>query len=307
MTRSERQDQATEFTIRAARDAEMRACRMLMPETFAPTIAPEAHVALVGNPAQIVGAAAVAWRPWSKPPGFPVQIHVVPGFRRRGIARALLRYVVACCAGETQGFHSWAAVPEPSPAASFLAATNFTVTRRFRHFEADLLRFDAMIDAIRARLARGSRIPDSARIVPLSEAPARDVAAFVARTFETMPEAVAARIAGQGLAGYDMARSVVLLIDGAVQGALLYAWIDGVPVIDVNAVAPALRRGWANVALLAEATRNAVHGGAQQFRFFCDERVRDTMNLAARVEARETRVEIECFLSLDRATDVAPA
>ena len=102
----------------------------------------------------------------------------------------------------------------------------------------------------------------------------------------------AAQLCGQGLINYDQDKSAVLLRGNEVKGALLYMWNDGNPIIDVNVVAPELRRGPANVLLLEAATRNALEGGGISFRFRCEEHVRDTVNLARRSGAKLARVQL---------------
>jgi len=44
---------------------------------------------------------------------------------------------------------------------------------------------------------------------------------------------------------------------------------------------------------LEAATRTALDGGAERFRFFCDERTRDTLGLARRAGASPTRIDAE--------------
>ena len=68
---------------------------------------------------------------------------------------------------------------------------------------------------------------------------------------------------------------------------------DGDVGIEVIVVAPAFRVGAANVLLLEAATRTALDGGAERFRFFCDDRTRDTLGLARRAGASPTRIDAE--------------
>ena len=265
--------------IRPARDAEAAACRALMPETFAPARAPELHVAVASN--AIVGAAAIGWVPG----GFPVQAHVVPSWRRRGVGRALLDAVATAARGETARLRAWTLVGEGSPAEAFLRAAGFAVERRFHGFDTGF-EFAAHVARVRAYLARGGRIPGDIAVVPPSAAPRAELVALVAANLNAVPAAVAARLAGDGAPGYDDALSVVLIHDGAVAGATLTSREGAIGRIEVNVVAPALRGGWANVVLLDETARRGMAGGIERFRFFSDETTRDTMNLGRRTGAR---------------------
>jgi hypothetical protein len=274
------------LVVRRAADSETRACRLMMPEVFGPLFVPDLWVAIDRETSLIVGAAAVAWRPLSKPAGFPVQVHVPVPLRRRGIGRALIDAIARDCAGSAACLHGWAGVREGGAAALFLAATGFVAHHRLPQFEADVERFYAMVKAIRARLERAGKISGEFDIVRLGEAPQEEVAALVGEYFRDTPSSVLAGIA-RGLVGYDPQRSVVLLHRGEVRGALLYRWSDGIPQIDVNVISEELRRGAANVLLLEAATRNGLEGGARRFRFSCEESVRDTINLARRCGATQ--------------------
>jgi GNAT superfamily N-acetyltransferase len=282
---------ASDIAVRRAADDEARACRLMMPETFGPTLAPDLWVAIDGATSLIAGAAAIAWRPVSSPPGFPVLFHVLPPLRRRGVGRALVEAVARACAGNASCLHAWVPVPESGPAAAFLAHTGFTTRKRLLEFEADHPRFYNSVKAVLDRRQAAGRIPARYRIVKLREVSIDEVALLVGDNFHDMHASVVAGIA-RGLAGYDGEKSVVLLVDGEVRGALLYAWNDGRPLVDVNVVAPELRRGAANVMLLEAAIRHAIDGGAHSIRFSCEESVIDTMNIARRAGARPSGVAL---------------
>ncbi|MFO0990248.1 MAG: GNAT family N-acetyltransferase [Alphaproteobacteria bacterium] len=266
------------ITIRPARDEEMRACRGLMPEAFSTTQAPICHVALAED--QLVGAACVAWVPG----GFPVDVHVVPAWRRRGVGRALIDDAAASAAGETGALRSWRMIAEGSPAESFLRATGFVLARRFHGFEAND-DFLVPLSAARRRFERIGAVPPSARVVGLAEAPKPALVRLIAAELKTMPTTVAARIAAQDVRGYDGDLSVVLMVDGHVGGAMLAMRDGDVARVEAQVVAPALRRGWATVVLLDELTRRASAAQVKRYRFFGEETNRDTMNLGKRTGA----------------------
>ena len=68
--------------------------------------------------------------------------------------------------------------------------------------------------------------------------------------------------------------------------------------IDVNVVAPELRRSWANVVLLEGMARRGRAAGVNRFQFTCEEHVRDTLNLARRSAARQLPTQLVLVLPL---------
>jgi hypothetical protein len=270
----------------------MRAARMLLPDAFSATQAPDVFVALQDGVPHPVGAAAVAWAPG----GFPVDVHVVPAFRRRGIGRALVETVAAVATRETGRLRAWNLVHEGGPDAAFLRAAGFAPVQRFLGFETDGVRLVAVTGAIRQRLERAGKIPAGVQLVPLSEAPRADVLRLVLSEVAVVPATLAARITAQGGAGYDNDLSVVLMVDCKVGAAALMTRTGDTVRLEVTVVAPALRHGWANALLLGEATRRGIASGAKRCRFFCDEHVRETINAARRIQA----TPLGAVLSLER-------
>jgi hypothetical protein len=187
--------------------------------------------------------------------------------------------------------HSWASEVEGSPAAAFCSAVGFEPRSRVFEFDADGVRFYKMIKSIHDRLAKSGKIPSELRIVSLREAPLEQVTALVGSQFADVPLSTVMALS-KGLVNYDQDKSAVLMKGQEVKGALLYLWNSGNPVIDVNVVAPELRRGPGNVLLLEAATRKGLEGRATGFRFRCEEHVRDTLNLARRSGAKLASVRI---------------
>jgi len=294
-------DVSTAWTIGPARADEHAAARRLVPLVFTASRAPDRLLVARDLHGDLAGVAAVAWTAYGAPPGFPAWIHVADAARRRGCGRALVAATLRDCAGEAARVHGWDALGPDDAGASFAAAVGATVRRRIVHFLAHGTPFLAMIEPIVERLRARGTVPSTARIVPLADAPLREVARLVGTTFGHRYDAALAAARHDGDAGYDRARSVVLTIDGRVEGALLFTWTGGVPAIDVNVVAPAWRRTWANALMLEQATRNGLAAGADRFAFHCDDDVRDTMNLARRAHAAVTKVRLEWTLPVPAA------
>jgi len=268
-----------QLAIRRARDSELRAARLLLPEAFGPGQAPEVLLALLdGKP---VGAAALSWSPG----GFPLDVHVVPPFRRRGIGRILVDAACRFAEGETVRLRGWNLIVEGSDADRFLRAVGFTVAQRFLGFETDGVKLVEVTGAIYKRLERTGKIPATARLISLSESSRTEVARLVLSEVAVVPATLAARLATQDGGGYEDDLSIVLLVDGKVGGATLMTRTDDTVRLEITVVAPALRHGWANALLLGEATRRGIASGAKRCRFFCDEHVRETINAARRIGA----------------------
>ena len=291
------------LVVRPARDDERRACRILLPDMFTASQAPDLLVATLADPARpdaprLVGAAGLGTVHGRAARDFPFLAHVVPSWRRRGIGRALVEAAVDHCRGKGDILRAFQPVPSESGAAGFLAACGFDGRDRIVHFETDARAFHADMLRVRQRLEQRGRIRMHARVVPLRDAPAARVADLVSRHFPITRAQLLARLDPRSTSTCDLNNSVALLVGeppGAemLGGALIYGWDGDVPVIEARVVDPALRGGWANALMLEQATRNGVAAGARRFRFFADDRLYDTMNLARRAGAEQIKVELQ--------------
>ncbi len=290
--------QTNAWSIRPADLSETVACRMLLPEAYSGPTAPEALIALAPDDT-LIAAAAIGWAAVGDPPAFPLAVHVVPTWRGRGLGRALVEAAAALTRNEVAALRTWTAVGADSEEAAFCLAVGFIVHHRVLHFAAEAGALEAALATYREKLERAGWVPEGARVVPLPEAPAAEVAHLVCREFGASPSAMLARLLGRTGRPFLPERSVALLLDGAVVGAQLTTLgDDGIPDVECNVVSPTLRRGWANLLLTHEATRIGVVHGSRRFRFFCDERVTDTINLARRCGAERTREDLALVLWL---------
>jgi GNAT superfamily N-acetyltransferase len=283
-----------QLAIRPAGVDEAVGCRAVVPQAFPPGgSAPELFVASAAG-GEIAGVAAMAWVPG----GFPVLVRVGEPWRRQGIGRALLQAAITAAAGETPALRAWGPLGESCPEALLLQAAGFRTTRRLLVFETDAVRFRADMTALLDRLRAAGRVPRDVRLATLADAPAAEVISLVAGEFAASPYDVASRIAAGAANGYDPALSLVLARGAAVVGAMLCRRSGDVAEIDVNVVTPELRRGWANVLLLEGMARRCHVAGVVQFRFSCEEHVRDTLNLAQRSGARQLPTQVLLALAL---------
>ena len=267
--------------IRPAREDEAAACRALLPEAFAPFgWAPELFIA--ATPDGIAGALAMQWAPR----GFPILLYAAADFRDQDIARRLVECAAATASGETAALRAWAPLDEGSAPAATLLAAGFKVTRRLLAFEThEPLRFENTMTALAERMA--NKIPEDVVVVRLADAPAEGVVHLVTPQFASLPHDIAWRIRPGAHHGYDRDVSLVLMRGTDVLGAMLVRRSGDLAEVDVNVVAPAVRGRWANVLLLEGMARRARMAGVKSFHFFCEEHVRDTVNLARRSGARD--------------------
>ncbi len=275
------------ISVRPATEAEAPACLALLPHALAPEV--ELFIARLDG--AFAGAAALIWRGWSQPSGFPLAVEVLPQARRRGVGRALVAAARERARGEAAGLWSLRGVPLEGPAASFLLACGFAPARVHRHFIADV---DALADHLQPRverLRRGGRTPEGARVVPLAQAPLDELGWMLSAEFGGGPMTAlhnARRRAGEGSRSE---RSLAAMDGDRVVGVLFCRVKDGVGVIDAWVTAPGWRGGWATPLMLDEVVRRGRADGFRDFRFFCDETVSATMKLARRCGAVETAAD----------------
>lgn len=266
---------ALTMLVRPARDAELQTCRTLLPQAF-PVIgrAPECLVAEQGG--SVVAASAMAW----VPRGFPVLVHVVSAARHQGIGRALLAAQRDAGRGETPGLRTWSPVPAASPAALFLEACGFQPTSRLQVYDSDPARLGASMTALLARMR--PRIPPGAVLVSPRAAPQAALAILLTTHFPLRPPDLAAALDPAAPHAWDPALSLVLMVEGAVAGAVLARQSGATLEVDLNVVDPVFRNGWANVLLVEGVLRQGRAAGLTRLRFLAEAHVRDTINLARR-------------------------
>lgn len=273
-----------------ASDAEMPACRALLPAVFpARGRAPEILVAR--GPEGIRAALALAWVPG----GFPFLLHVAPAWRRAGIGRALVAHAATLAQGETPLLRAWAPVAQGSAADAFLRACGCTIARRLLVFETDGARYSAVLSALWRRASR--RLPAGMTLQALQAAPGA-AAVLVAAEFGVPRPDVMARLDPAHPDAYDDRLSQLLLRDGTAVGAILGRRYGDVIEVDVNVVAPELRHGVGNLMLLEALGRLSLEAGVGRFRFACEEHVRDTLNLGARSDAQRRPDQLSFHLAL---------
>jgi GNAT superfamily N-acetyltransferase len=175
--------------IRPPRPAEWPACRMLVPEAFERPGSPECLLAISKAGPGIVGAAAVRWYGQL---AYGLRIRVIRTEWRQGVGSRLLEAMLA--EARRRGIRRMvaAAGPRIEPSAEpFLRARGFVRVNQLTTVEAPIAGMREAIGNLRRRIEAWAKIPPSARVVWLPEAPRMKSAvctpstSFMTRTFRS--------------------------------------------------------------------------------------------------------------------------
>jgi GNAT superfamily N-acetyltransferase len=264
--------------IRPPRDAEWRICRMLLPETFAYAASRSYLLALREEAPRVVGAASFRSAPDSVG---HLRLHVVPGFRRRGVGSQLLAQAAA---GGPRTVWGTAEILSEPAAEQFCECNGLERVESLTTVEAEIAGMREYLGRLRARLS----LPPGARVVPLVHAPLEQVAALHARLVAHEGELSPWRARVANTPG--MERSIVAMLEDRVVGILLWDLEADTAVVRSRAVSPEHRSGWVNVMLQAEALDAGWAAGVRRVRFFYTDSNRDTRKLAARFQAEVVTV-----------------
>jgi GNAT superfamily N-acetyltransferase len=233
---------------------------------------------------QLAGAAAIAWRAWGSPGGFPATIQVIPEMRRRGVGKALVAAAMELSAADADGLWSLGMHPTEGAVTDFLAACGFAPRRRQLRFEAS---FQALLDNVSSLAGRARKsLPAETHIVPLSEAPLEEAGWLLSREFGGGPFRALHGLKRRA-AGDKDDRSQAMMVGVDLAGLILWRVADGVAQVEARVVAPAWRGGRTNLMLLEAGLVAGLAEGLTRMRFHCDETVRDTISLARRCGADE--------------------
>lgn len=267
------------ISVSPATEAEAPAALAMLGRMFEPGL----ELLVARRNGQVAGAAGLHWRHARKLEGFSLSLGVRPPHRRQGVGRALAAAAVDMTAGEAHRLWSQDAIDEDSVAAAFARACGFEPGVREHHFRADADGVAAVTPMIEWFVA-GQPIPDSARVIPLREAPLEEVAWLLSAEFGDGPGAALARLRHDDqTGGIDLDESVAVMAGEELAAFYLASLRDGSLRIDVVVVAPPWRGGWANM-LLMQAMLGR-RGVACALRFQCTDETLFTMKIARRLKA----------------------
>jgi GNAT superfamily N-acetyltransferase len=303
---------APPFSIRPPTEAERRACRMLLPRASSSGQRCRFFVAVVGEPARVVGAAAIGMDRRVETRGaWQVDLRVIVPYRRRGIGRALVERVVGQARRHGVGaLHAWDWVEPAGDTARAWAALGFAPAQRKLEYETNLAFSLPTILPLYEQVRERGWIPDAARIVALSDADRDAVAALHEQFLGGSRRLLMPLLDGSAPGAYDPAFSRVLLLDGRVVGFTLGRILPGgVCEIDANVLHPSVRLGWANLWLKVEAAQLLMSHGVHTIRYFSLEQHTDTHRLSRQAGAKliRTLVQMRRELSSSPAADPSAA
>jgi len=252
-------------------------CRMLLPETFADAASREYLLCLREDEPRLV--AAVSFRRQGAEVK-NLRIHVVPGFRRRGVASHLVTWLVESGLRMLDGV---ADTLNEHGVASFCERNGFRQVDQLFIVETEGAPMRSYLQRLRARV----QMPAGARLIRLSHAPREAVARLHAEQIahsELNPwRAVLAQAQGAAF-------SPVVMVGDQVAG-FIWLEVEGrTATVHSRVIAPAFRGGWVHVVLFSEALDIGWEAGCRIARFSYLDSVRDTQRIAQRFHARTVSV-----------------
>lgn len=256
---------------------EWQLCRMLLPETFADAALREYLLCLRNEEPRLV--AAVSFHK-DGAAAKKLRIHVVPGFRRRGIGSQI---VASLLGGELRSLEGIVDTVKEPGAASFCERNGFRRVEQMFTVEGDVAEMQNYLHRLRARI----QMPPRARLVRLPDAPFEKIARLHAEEVAHSELNPWRALLGQM---QGMALSPVVMMDDEVAGFLLLQ-IEGATVaVHSRVIAPAYRGGWVLVVALSDALDVSWEAGCRVARFSYLDSNRDTERLAQRFHARTVSV-----------------
>ncbi len=278
--------------LRPATAADAAVCRMLLPDACRSGLS-EFVIAALPEPPYVAGAAAFLRLP-GRLEG--VAVHVIPGWRRRGIGSRLMREVLGrAAAGQaTHGpatVSGWVDVLRDPGGVAFAERLGFARGARSQTAECDIAVAGPYFERFRTRwLARGG-MPTGFAIRRLHDADRRAVARLWTDYIATRPglrvDLVAAELGGPGVES-----SPVLLMGGEVRGFLLLRFEGDIVWVAGEVIAPEARDGFTTAALSVAAWDEARARGSKRVRFDWGEGVAYTANAARRLRGTVVRESV---------------
>ncbi|RIK73634.1 MAG: hypothetical protein DCC67_17655 [Planctomycetota bacterium] len=271
------------FVVQPARAIDAKACRMLLPMMPAQS---QFVVAVEGEHGLVIGAAGLTPSRRLQPLAGPgVMIHVIEPCRGCGVARALSQAATAAAAGQgAKALYAAQRCQCEGPAFAAWRRLGFDLCDVVEEHELPLAEFVPRLAPLVERLRREHRIPADARIVPLYAA---DRAAVLQLHVDHMGgdrQSLYQKLHGEGPGAFHPRYSRVLLAGQRTVGCILaHRKSRHVAAVDANIIAPAFRRGWANVWLKLEATQGALSLGITHFHFTSFDQYADTRSFTAKL------------------------
>lgn len=287
------------FSIRPAGVSDARAVRMLLPaESSALSYC---LIAESGDPPQIIGAAGITQVLRPRPLAGPgVAVHVIPPYRRHGVAGELIQKVAQYAAESgAQAIYATQKVDSNSEEQQAWEALGFSVCETVLHHELPLIEFEVQLTPLLNRMQERGKIPASAKIIPLCDA---DIEAVLRLHLEELggdPADLRKKLRGEVPNSFSARYSRILLVNGQTVGFILaHRAAQDIAYVDANVIAPEFRGRWANVWLKLEATQGAQQLGIKKFVFTSFDHYTDTRSFTDRFQGATVSAKLLMYRPL---------
>ena len=259
-------------------------------QRFVPTVflydaSPRLDLVVRGRAERIVGVCALSMQPLRRQRAGWVAVSVEERPERPEWLEALLRRALAAAwdaGAERVGYGH--GVTAGSADSALLRRMGFVTHEVHEIYQLSTPEAFRRIDRIYRRLRAGGGIPSGAELSPITPAVLGAARAFLA---EHLPRGIAALALENS--GYAAGSSLLLWVDGKIQGLLLGRATGNVAYVGLRAVAKELRGGlgWANLMLLHASTELGIQNGVEWTRFELNPDLHgDTQQLARGFDAK---------------------
>jgi hypothetical protein len=252
---------------------------MLLPDAFRQGTMPDLLLAITPDTARFAGAISFKSVSTGGRLAWEILLHVTVNHRRRGVGSCLVGSVAQ--RARTAGLQTLIAnhdVERDPAAADFLRSLRFEHSMRLSQSRVDLDRYLGVLEPIRDRLRLRGKLPPTASVMPLDDAPREAVSRFLATHLYQAA-------AGDGIDlplpecwnRLSVRDASVVLLDGAEVIGL--GWGEAVRDCvtgHYRLIRPDYRGGWANVLLCADGMRLLHTRGMRTAEFVTTTRTPDT-------------------------------
>ena len=253
--------------IRPPANAELRACRMILPEAFQHGVAPDLLLAVEPERHRFAGAIAYSAALFTGALAWRFQLHVVRGYRRRGIGRSLVDALASRAAEQSVTALVGIQPEQAADGPQFLAAIGCAPSYRSSVYVGEIANYDSTLRPLVERVRARRWAPDDVRSLTLGEAPREQLLAFLKATALHEPHHMDTHWEDLWRRPSVRESSVVLLQSDDIVGVIMAERRGTLVDVIWRVVAPAYRRGWANVLLTAAMWDRMVETGVTHMKF----------------------------------------
>jgi GNAT superfamily N-acetyltransferase len=281
---------ASRVNIRAARPADWRSLRLILPEAV--HFGSEVMILIAEDAGKkvMVGALAIAVQPRPQPVlGFRIALHVIAPFRNIGVEEMLITAAEQLVRprGATALF-TWGAIEAGSDAEKFWRLLGFDHAEQIIEGRTDVRAGLAFLDPIWDQLCQRGKVPADLTCINLNEADPQEIARLYVRYIGGSFQEILRALTGESAArGFDPYVSPVLKVGEKTVAAILARILPDrkTAFVDAIIVDPGLRNTWANVALRRTGWQHCLERGVDTIIYYTHARHRDTRHFVQKVGA----------------------